>query len=80
LVGYVDFSKDDFEVGPFVKDQAFAHQNELRIAVHTCENSSTFIELEIGSLEDIAFMEPAGELDEISIQDKANKAMPSTRA
>jgi hypothetical protein len=80
LVEYVDFSKDDFEVGPFVKDQAFAHQNELRIAVHTGENSATFIKLEIGSLEDIAFMEPAGELDEISIQDKANKAMHATRA
>jgi hypothetical protein len=80
LVEYVDFSKDDFEVGPFVKSQAFAHQNELRIAVHTGENSGTFIELEIGSLEDIAFMEPAGELDEISIQEKANKAMHAKRA
>lgn len=80
LVEYVDFSKDDFEVGPFVKDQTFAHQCELRIAVHTGENSGSFIELEIGSLEDIAIMVPADELDELSIQDKANKAIHATRA
>lgn len=67
LVEYVDFSKDDFEVGPFVKDQAFSHQNELRIAVHTGENSGAFIKLEIGSLEDIAVMGPASELDKIFI-------------
>ena len=80
LVKYVDFSQDDFEVGPFVKDQIFAHQNELRIAVYTGENAGTAIQLEIGSLEDIAVMVPAEALDEISIQDKANKAMHATRA
>lgn len=71
LVKYVDFSQDDFEVGPFVKDQAFSHQNELRIAVHTGRNSSSAIKLEIGSLEDIAVMVPANALDEISILDEA---------
>lgn len=80
LVKYVDFSQDDFEVGPFVKDQIFAHQNELRIAVYTGENTSTAIQLEIGSLEDIAVMVPTKALDDISIQDKANKAMHATRA
>lgn len=78
LVRYVDFSKDDVEVGPFVKDQAFAHQSELRIAVHTGENSGSAIKLEIGSLEDIAVMVPASSLDEISIIDEANKAMYAT--
>ena len=80
LVKYVDFSQDDFEVGPFVKDQAFSHQNELRIAVHTGKNSGSAIKLEIGSLEDIAVMVPADALDDISIQDEANKAMHATRA
>lgn len=80
LVKYVDFSQDDFEVGPFVKDQAFAHQNELRIAVHTAENSGSAIKLEIGSLEDIAVMLRTDTLDEISIQDTANKVMHTTRA
>jgi hypothetical protein len=80
LVKYVDFSHDDFEVGPFVKDQIFAHQNELRIAVYTGENTGAAIQLEIGSLEDIAIMVPAEALDEISLQEKANKAMHSTRA
>uniref|UniRef100_B3EJU9 Uncharacterized protein n=1 Tax=Chlorobium phaeobacteroides (strain BS1) TaxID=331678 RepID=B3EJU9_CHLPB len=74
LVKYVDFSQDDFEVGPFVKDQAYAHQNELRIAVHTGENSGSAIQLKIGCLQDIAVMAPADALGEISIQDKANKA------
>jgi len=70
LVKYVDFSQDDFEVGPFVKDHFFAHQNELRIAVYTGENAGTAIQLEIGSLQGIAVMVPAEELDEISIQGK----------
>lgn len=80
LVKYVDFSQDDFEVGPFVKDQIFAHQNELRIAIYTGENTSATIQLEIGSLEDIAIMVPAEALDKISLQEKANKAMHATRA
>lgn len=78
LVKYVDFSQDDFEVGPFVKDHIFAHQNELRIAVFTGENTGAAIQLEIGSLEDIAIMVPAKALDEISIQDKASNAMHAT--
>lgn len=79
LVEYVDFSQDNFEVGPFVKDQAFAHQNELRIAVHTSENGGSAIKLEIGSLKDIAFMVSTDTLDEIKIIDEANKVMQTTR-
>jgi hypothetical protein len=73
LVKYVDFSQDEFEVGPFVKDQSFAHQSELRIAVYTGENSGSAIKLEIGSLEDVAVIVPVGALDEIAILDGANK-------
>lgn len=61
-----------------MKDKIFAHQNELRIAVYTGDNTGSAIQLEIGSLEDIAIMVPGGALDEISLQDKANKAMHAT--
>jgi len=80
LVEYVDFSEEDVEVGPFVKDQAFVHQRELRIAVHTGENNGSAIKLEIGSLKDIAVMVPSGALDEISISDDANNATYATSA
>ena len=80
LVKYADFSQEDVEVGPFVKDQAFAHQNELRVAVYTGEKNGSAIELEIGSLKDIAVMVPAEALDEISISDEVNNAMHATSA
>lgn len=80
LVKYADFSEEDVEVGPFVKDQDFAHQSELRIAVHTGENSGSAIKLEIGSLKDIAVMVPSGALGEISISNVANNAMHATSA
>lgn len=70
LVKYADFSKDDLKVGPFVKDNAFAHQSELRIAVKTDESASGPIKLKVGNLKDIAFMVPSRALDEISITDQ----------
>lgn len=70
LVKYEDFSKEELDVGPFVKDQAFSHQSELRIAVHTGENNGSAIKLEIGSLKDIAVLVPSGELDGISLADQ----------
>ncbi len=75
LVKYVDFSQYDVEAGPFVKDLYFSHQSELRIAVHTGENSGSAIRLEIGSLKDIAVMVPSGTLDEMSIFDEDNNAI-----
>lgn len=80
LVKYADFSEEDVEAGPFMKDQAFAHQSELRIAVHTGENRGAAIKIEIGSMKDIAVMVPSGALDEISISDEANNAMHATSA
>lgn len=70
LVKYEDFSKENLEVGPFVKDQAFSHQSELRIAVYTGENSGAPIKFEIGSIEDIAVMVPSGELEGMSLADQ----------
>lgn len=70
LVKYEDLSKEELDVGPFVKDQAFSHQSELRIAVHTGENNGSAIKLEIGSLEDIAVLVPSGELDGMSLADQ----------
>lgn len=80
LVEYVDFSQEDIEVGSFVKDQVFAHQNELRIAVHTGENGGSPLKLEIGCLKDIAVIVPVKALDEISIQDKANNVIHTKNA
>ncbi len=70
LVEYTDFSQDYVEAGPFVKDEAFAHHSELRIAVHTGRSDGSAIRLEIGSLKGIAVMVPSGVLDEISIFDE----------
>lgn len=72
LVKYEDFSKENLEVGPFVKDRAFSHQSELRIAVYTDENSGGPIKLEIGSIEDIAIMVPSAELDGMSLRIKGD--------
>ncbi|WP_339934660.1 hypothetical protein [Vreelandella glaciei] len=72
LVKYADFSKEELDVGPFVKDQAFSHQSELRVAVHAGDHTGSAIKLEIGSLKDIAVMVPSSALDEISISDEAN--------
>lgn len=72
LVKYVDFSQEEIDVGPFVKDQAFSHQSELRIAVHTGENNGLATKLEIGSLKDIAVMVPSGSLDDISLSSDEN--------
>jgi len=80
LVKYTDFSEEELEVGPFVKDRAFSHQSELRIAVHSGEDNGSAIKLEIGSLKDIAVMVPSGSLDEISLSDEANNAMHATSA
>lgn len=67
MVKYVDFSQDEVEVGPFVKDHVFSHQSELRIAVYSDESSGSAITLEIDPLKEIAIMVPAGALDELSI-------------
>lgn len=69
LVKYADFSEKEIEVGPFVKDQAFSHHSELRIAVHTGENNCSATKLEIGSLADIACMIPSEWFDEISLSE-----------
>lgn len=70
LVKYEDFSKEELAVGPFVKDRAFSHQSELRIAVHTGKTDGSAIKLEIGSLADIAVLVPSGELDGMSLADR----------
>ena len=80
LVKYVDLSEENVDLGPFIKDHAYAHQSELRIAVHTGQNTGSAIRLEIGSLEDIALMVSSSALDEISLADEVNNAMHVTSA
>jgi len=70
LVKYEDFSQEKLDVGPFVKDQAFSHQSELRVALYTGENSGSAIKLEIGSIEDIAVLVPSEDLNGISLADQ----------
>lgn len=61
LVEYHDFSNyfhtSDDKVG-FIKSNIFAHQKEFRIVVDRGNDDCEHLELEIGSLEDIAFMIP----------------------
>lgn len=79
LVRYADLSKEEIETGPFVKHEAFSHQSELRIAVHTGDNNGSAIKLKIGSIEDIAVLVPSRSLDELSFSDQANNALQATR-
>jgi len=67
LVKYVDLSAEEVEVGPFVKDQSFSHQSELRVAVYTGINDGNAIKLKLGSLQDIAIIMPTNSLDALSI-------------
>lgn len=71
-VEYVDMSKRHDEVGPFVKDLAFSHQQELRIAVfdHTAELRP--ITVRIGNIADIACLVPARDVGKISVQSYAS--------
>lgn len=70
LVEYKDFSQNHIDVGPFVKDEVFSHQNELRIAVDTIENNGSSIKLHVGNLEDIAVLLRADLLDRMSITEQ----------
>jgi len=67
-VEYVDMSKRHDEVGPFVKDLAFAHQQELRIAVFDETAEPGPIKVKIGNIADIACLVPADEIGKITVQ------------
>ena len=59
LIEYRDFTqpvslKDD-EIG-FVKRLEYAHQNEYRIMLDTGRNTDEFVDMEIGTLNDIAIL------------------------
>lgn len=71
-VDYVDMSKRHDEVGPFVKDLAFSHQNELRIAVFDKAAEPGPLSLSLGSIADIAYLVPACDVGRITVQSCAN--------
>ncbi|MFT6985568.1 MAG: hypothetical protein ACJAT7_001378 [Psychromonas sp.] len=54
LVKYVDIKERHDEVGPFIKDLEFSHQQELRIGVFNSDSGSMPIKLMIGNISDIA--------------------------
>ncbi len=71
-VEYVDMSKRHDEVGPFVKDLAFAHQQELRIAVFDKTAEPGPIKVKIGNLTDIVCLVPAHDIGKITVQSCAS--------
>ncbi len=72
-VEYVDMSKRHDEVGPFVKDLAYSHQKELRIAVFDNKTAEPGpITLNIGSIADIAHLVPACDVRKIMVHSCAS--------
>ncbi len=71
-VEYVDMSKRHDEVGPFVKDLAFSHQQELRIVLFDKVAEPGAITLNIGDIADIACLVPAQDVGKITVQSCAN--------
>lgn len=67
-VEYVDMSKRHDKVGPFIKDLAFAHQQELRIAVFGKTAEPGPVKAMIGNIEDIARLVPADDIGKITVQ------------
>ncbi len=71
-VEYVDMSERHDEVGPFVKDLAFAHQHELRIAVFDKTAEPGPITVKIGNIADIACLVPADDIGKMTVQSCAS--------
>ncbi|MDQ2070339.1 hypothetical protein [Natronospira bacteriovora] len=71
-VEYVDMNKRHDEVGPFVKDLAYSHQHELRIAVFDEATNPGPLSLSLGSIADIACLVPASDVGRITVQSCAN--------
>ena len=68
LVKYEDLSIHHGEVGPFVKDLRFCHQQELRILIFDPKSEPGPLYLRIGNLEDIAFLIPANDINLLTIE------------
>jgi len=56
LVRYLDFSKYNGEVTPFMKDIKYSHQCEYRFLVHNTKDAP--VKFSIGNIEDIAHIIP----------------------
>jgi hypothetical protein len=70
LVEYVDIKNRHGEVGAFMKDLEFDHQQELRIGVSTSNSDGSPIKLTIGDISDIATLVSSKELLEFTIRPK----------
>ncbi|MCC6207514.1 MAG: hypothetical protein IT488_05120 [Gammaproteobacteria bacterium] len=68
FVQYVDMGTYSGEIGPFVKDLRFRHQQELRIAVLDKYMSPEPVRLRVGSLENMALLIPADEIHKIAME------------
>jgi hypothetical protein len=66
-VSYVNLKLRNVEIGPFLKDEAYAHQSELRIAVFNPRSESAPLALTIGDISDLSWIIPASEIPSVSV-------------
>lgn len=67
-VNYIELKDYSGKMGPFTKDQSFAHQNEFRIVLMGKGRPEGPLKFSIGSLEDIALIGPSKGIKNLQVE------------
>ena len=66
-VEYVDISEVNGEVCPFIKDNFYSHQKELRICVQDKNKESKAMNMDIGGIRETSMLVPAKNITNIKV-------------